>query len=157
MAGAGAPKDVDVIIAGAGIAGATLALALHQAGLKPVLMFSGIYPEAPRAVEVLTNRIRQAAAAGIPEVLTFGHTRGGNRALWVQRFKELGPVARDQGGQPAGIEPARLGGSAGALAGRQLGIDHVPGRRQVRVSRLPVALTKRSPAKYQMLHVRPGD
>jgi 2-octaprenyl-6-methoxyphenol hydroxylase len=30
--------DADVIIAGAGIAGATLALSLHQAGLKPVLI-----------------------------------------------------------------------------------------------------------------------
>ncbi len=31
-------QDADVIIAGAGIAGATLALALHQAGLKPLLI-----------------------------------------------------------------------------------------------------------------------
>jgi sugar phosphate isomerase/epimerase len=66
-------------------------------GLKPVLMFSEIYPEARNALDVFKSRIRQAAAAGIPEVLTFGHTKGGNHALWVQRFKELGPVARDQG------------------------------------------------------------
>jgi sugar phosphate isomerase/epimerase len=66
-------------------------------GLKPLLMFSGIYPEAPNAPQVLQNRIRQAAAAGIPEVLTFGHTKGGNRKLWVQRLKELGPMARDHG------------------------------------------------------------
>jgi sugar phosphate isomerase/epimerase len=66
-------------------------------GLEPVLMFSGIYPEAPKAVEVLKSRIQQAAAAGIPEVLTFGHTKGGNRKLWVERFKELGPIARDHG------------------------------------------------------------
>ena len=32
------PQDIDVIVAGAGIAGATLALALHQAGLRPVLI-----------------------------------------------------------------------------------------------------------------------
>ena len=38
MADGEVPKDIDVIIAGAGIAGATLALALHQAGLKPVLI-----------------------------------------------------------------------------------------------------------------------
>ena len=31
-------QDADVIIAGAGIAGATLALALRQAGLKPILI-----------------------------------------------------------------------------------------------------------------------
>ena len=66
-------------------------------GLEPLLMFSGIYPEAPKAVEVLKSRIRQAAAAGIPEVLTFGHTKGGNRKLWIERFKELGPIARDNG------------------------------------------------------------
>jgi sugar phosphate isomerase/epimerase len=65
-------------------------------GLAPVLVFSGIYPEAPKAMEVFKSRIRQAAAAGIPEVLTFGHTKGGNRKLWVERFKELGPIARDQ-------------------------------------------------------------
>jgi sugar phosphate isomerase/epimerase len=66
-------------------------------GLEPVLVFSGIYPEAPKAMEVFKSRIRQAAAAGIPEVLTFGHTKDGNRKLWVERFKELGPIARDQG------------------------------------------------------------
>src|SRR6185503_8627144 len=66
-------------------------------GLEPLLMFSGIYPEDPRALEVLTGRVKQAAAAGIPQVLTFGHTRGGNRAVWVERFRKLGPVARDHG------------------------------------------------------------
>jgi sugar phosphate isomerase/epimerase len=66
-------------------------------GLTPLLMFSGIYPEAKEAVEVLTNRIRQAKAAGISQVLTFGHTKGGNRELWIQRFKQLGPIARDHG------------------------------------------------------------
>src|SRR5262249_52051346 len=63
--------------------------------LEPVLVFSGIYPEAPKGMEVFKSRIRQAAAAGLPEVLTFGHTKGGNRKLWVERFKELGPIARD--------------------------------------------------------------
>ena len=33
-----ATLDADVIIAGAGMAGATLALALHQGGLKPILV-----------------------------------------------------------------------------------------------------------------------
>jgi sugar phosphate isomerase/epimerase len=66
-------------------------------GLEPLMMFSGIYPEAPKAVEVLTSRVKQASAAGVPQVLTFGHTAGGNRALWVERFKALGPVARDHG------------------------------------------------------------
>jgi sugar phosphate isomerase/epimerase len=64
-------------------------------GLEPLMMFSGIYPEAKNGLEVLQNRIRQAAAAGIPQVLTFGHTKGGDRDLWIQRFKELGPLAKD--------------------------------------------------------------
>jgi sugar phosphate isomerase/epimerase len=66
-------------------------------GLEPLLMFSGIYPEAKDGLEVLTNRLKQAAAAGIPHVLTFGHTRGGNRELWIDRFKKLGSIARDLG------------------------------------------------------------
>lgn len=74
-----------------------LAMHCRDLGLEPVMMFSNIYPEHPRAVEVLTNRIKQAAAAGIGQVLTFGHTQGGNRALWIERFKQLGPIARDNG------------------------------------------------------------
>ncbi|GAC1447922.1 MAG: hypothetical protein NVSMB9_30610 [Isosphaeraceae bacterium] len=66
-------------------------------GLEPLLMFSGIYPEAPEALNVLQARVRQAAAGGVPQVLTFGHTRGGNRKLWVERFQKLGPLARDHG------------------------------------------------------------
>jgi sugar phosphate isomerase/epimerase len=66
-------------------------------GLEPVMMFSGIYPEAPKGLEVLTQRLKQAAAGGVPQVLTFGHTKGGNRELWIERFKKLGPIARDLG------------------------------------------------------------
>jgi sugar phosphate isomerase/epimerase len=66
-------------------------------GLEPVMMFSEIYPEADNALEVLKSRIKQAAAGGVGQVLTFGHTKGGNRKLWVERFKELGPIARDNG------------------------------------------------------------
>jgi sugar phosphate isomerase/epimerase len=64
-------------------------------GLEPLMLFSMVYPEVPDAMEVLRSRIRQAEAGGVRHVLTFGHTRGGNRRLWVQRFKELGPIARD--------------------------------------------------------------
>ncbi len=66
-------------------------------GLEPVMLFSGIYPEQNDAVKVFTSRIKQAAAAGIGQVLTFGHTKGGNHALWVERFQQLGPVAKDHG------------------------------------------------------------
>jgi sugar phosphate isomerase/epimerase len=44
---------------------------------------------------VLTHRLKQAAAAGIAQVLTFGHTEGGNRKQWTERFTQLGPIARD--------------------------------------------------------------
>lgn len=74
-----------------------LAKQCRDLGLEPVMMFSNIYPERPRGLEVLTHRIKQAAAAGIGQVLTFGHTQGGNRAVWVDRFKQLGPIARDNG------------------------------------------------------------
>lgn len=72
-----------------------LAARCRDMGLEPLLMFSTIYPEDSKGLEVLTHRIRQAAAAGIPQVLTFGHTEGGNGAVWVERFKKLGPIARD--------------------------------------------------------------
>jgi len=64
-------------------------------GLEPVMMFSNIYPEAKNALDVFKARIKQASAAGMGQVLTFGHTKGANRKLWVERFKELGPLARD--------------------------------------------------------------
>src|ERR1700722_12352486 len=64
-------------------------------GMEPVLMFSGIYPEAKDGLEVLTHRLKQAGAAGVPQVLTFGHTKGGDRKLWIERFKALGPIAKD--------------------------------------------------------------
>jgi sugar phosphate isomerase/epimerase len=66
-------------------------------GLEPLMMFSGIYPEHDKAIEVFKNRIAQAKAARLPHVLTFGHTKGANRKLWVERFKQLGPIARDSG------------------------------------------------------------
>jgi sugar phosphate isomerase/epimerase len=66
-------------------------------GLEPLLMFSEVYPEAENALKILSARIKQAAAGGVPHVLTFGHTRSGNRKLWVERFKQLGPMARDHG------------------------------------------------------------
>jgi sugar phosphate isomerase/epimerase len=67
----------------------------RDAGLDPLMMFSNIYPENPMGLEVLKNKLHQAAAAKIPQVLTFGHTKGGNKKVWIERFKELGPIARD--------------------------------------------------------------
>jgi sugar phosphate isomerase/epimerase len=74
-----------------------LAQKCRDLGLEPLMMFSGVYPEALDALSVLKARVRQAAAGGVPQVLTFGHTKGGDRKLWVERFKQLGPVAREHG------------------------------------------------------------
>ena len=74
-----------------------LAKKCRDLGLEPLMMFSTIYPEAKNGLEVLSNRLQQAGAARVPHVLTFGHTKGGNRKLWIERFKKLGPIARDNG------------------------------------------------------------
>jgi sugar phosphate isomerase/epimerase len=72
-----------------------LAKRCRDLGLEPVLMFSTVYPEHQDAPAVLKQRVLQASAAGVPQVLTFGHTRGGNRKLWVERFAALAPIAKD--------------------------------------------------------------
>jgi sugar phosphate isomerase/epimerase len=91
-------KRVPVLAADAPPAKAKeLAARCRDLGLEPVMMFSGIYPEAKDAPRVLQQRILQAAAAKVPQVLTFGHTKGGNHKLWVERFRQLGPVARQNG------------------------------------------------------------
>ncbi len=74
-----------------------LAKQCRDLGLEPLMMFSTVYPEAEKGLEVLTHRLRQAGAAGVSQVLTFGHTKGGNRKLWIERFKKLGRIARDNG------------------------------------------------------------
>ncbi len=91
-------KSVPVIAADAPAGQAKeLGTKCRDLGLEPLMMFSMVYPEVPGALEVFQSRIRQASAAGLPHVLTFGHTKGGNRKLWVERFKQLGPMARDHG------------------------------------------------------------
>jgi sugar phosphate isomerase/epimerase len=89
-------KDVGVLARDAAPEKAKeLARKCRDMGLEPVMMFSGIYPEAKDGLEVLTQRLKQAGAAGVPQVLTFGHTKGGNHKLWVERFQKLGPIAKD--------------------------------------------------------------
>ncbi|MBI3864488.1 MAG: sugar phosphate isomerase/epimerase [Planctomycetia bacterium] len=87
-----------------------LAARCRDMELEPLMMFSMIYPDQPEAVAVLTSRVKQAQAAGIPQVLTFGHTEGGKEELWRARFKELGPIARDHG---VTIVVKQHGGSTG--------------------------------------------
>lgn len=64
-------------------------------GLEPVKMFSMVYPDDDDAIELLTNRVQQAEAAGIEYVLTFGPVDGGDPERWVEVFSEIGPVAAD--------------------------------------------------------------
>src|SRR5271166_2077974 len=56
-------------------------------GLEPLMLFG----PSPDQAEALKHRVRQAAAAGIGQVLTFGHTRGNNPKVWIDNFKKLGP------------------------------------------------------------------
>jgi len=74
-----------------------LAARCRDMGLEPVMMFSGSSPDAKNGVEAMRVRIEQAAAAKIPQVLTFGGTRGGDHKLWVERCRQIGPIARNNG------------------------------------------------------------
>ncbi len=74
----------------------TLAAKCRDLGLEPLMMFSGVYPDAANGLEVMRQRIRQAGAAGVPQVLTFGDAKGAKRQLWVERLRDLGPLLRDQ-------------------------------------------------------------
>lgn len=82
-------------------------------GLTPLLMFSGIYPEAKDGLDVLTRRVLQASVGRVPQVLTFGHTDGSDRKVWIERFKILGPIARENGVQ---IVIKQHGGNTGTGA-----------------------------------------
>jgi sugar phosphate isomerase/epimerase len=89
-------KDVPVVARGAPPEKAKeLAKRCRDMGLDPVMMFSGVYPEAKDGFEVHKQRVLQAGAAGVPQVLTFGHTKGGNKELWLDRFRKLAPIAKD--------------------------------------------------------------
>jgi sugar phosphate isomerase/epimerase len=62
-------------------------------GLEPVMMFG----PPPEDVEGLMARVGQAQAAGVPQVLTMGRTKGNNPKDWVRFFKVLGPWAHQHG------------------------------------------------------------
>jgi len=74
-----------------------LAKRCRDMGLQPVMMFSGIYVDAPESIKVHTSRIQQASAAGIPFIISFGKTAPGTYEMWIQNLKQLGPVARAAG------------------------------------------------------------
>jgi sugar phosphate isomerase/epimerase len=92
----GAQKPTPIIAsdASADIA-RTLARRCRDMGLEPLMMFAGVYPEGNNGLEVHRQRILQAAAAGIPQLLTFSNTRMTDAKTLIERFKQLGPIARD--------------------------------------------------------------
>lgn len=71
-----------------------LAARCRDLGLDPVMMFAEVYVDAAESVKVHTRRIEQAAAAGMPFVLTFGAIKPGGREVWIRNLKQLGPIAR---------------------------------------------------------------
>lgn len=74
-----------------------LATKCREQGLEPYLMMSAVLIEDPDAVRRLTQRFKQAAAAGIRQVITFGENLGPKRPTCIERLKQLGPIAADHG------------------------------------------------------------
>lgn len=74
-----------------------LAAKCSDHGLKPVMMFSTVYVGSENSVPAHTSRIEQAAAAGIPFLLTFGEIKAGGYPQWIKDLKQLGPIARQNG------------------------------------------------------------
>ena len=111
-------EDADVIIAGAGIAGATLALALHQAGLKPILIDPVVFDAqvAPtfdgRASAIAFAAFRQWRALGLEPAL----------APHVQRIEQiLVTDGRTPGAAAGGPTPFYLRFDSAEIADRSEG------------------------------------
>lgn len=66
-------------------------------GLEPVMMFATTNLEAPQATEAHQRRIDQAAAAGIPFLLTFGKTTASNRPAFIQTLQRIAAHAQGSG------------------------------------------------------------
>jgi len=66
-------------------------------GLTPVMLFSTVQLEAQDAAAAHLRRIDQAAAAGIPFLLTFGKTTPGQYDAFIGNLKQMAPVARRSG------------------------------------------------------------
>ncbi len=78
-------------------AAAELARRCRDHGLQSVMMFSTVFLEEPDAAAAHAKRIAQAAAAGIPFLLTFGRTSPGQYERVIECLKTVGPVARKEG------------------------------------------------------------
>lgn len=75
----------------------TRAALCRDHGLKPVMMFSTVHLESPGALDAHLRRLDQAAAAGIPFLLTFGKTGGGERDRFLANLKGLAAPAAAAG------------------------------------------------------------
>ncbi len=73
---------------------ARLARRCGDIGLKPVMMFSTVHLEAANALDAHRRRIAQAAAAGIPFLLTFGKTGKGEYETFVANLRAMAEEAR---------------------------------------------------------------
>ncbi len=76
---------------------AALSRQTRDAGLTPVMMFSTVMLEEAGAGAAHKRRVDQAAAAGIPYLLTFGRTAAGQYAAAVAALREAGPHAQQAG------------------------------------------------------------
>jgi sugar phosphate isomerase/epimerase len=79
------------------MAAKALAARCRNLGLEPVMMFSTVNLEAPNALDAHLRRIEQASAAGIPYLLTFGKTTGGEYTAFVDNLRRMAPAARQAG------------------------------------------------------------
>lgn len=76
---------------------AALARQTRDAGLTPVMMFSTVMLEEAGAGAAHKRRVDQAAAAGIPYLLTFGRTAPGQYDAAVAALREAGTHAQQAG------------------------------------------------------------
>jgi sugar phosphate isomerase/epimerase len=74
-----------------------LAARTRAAGLEPVMMFSMVNLEEADAPKLHAQRVEQAAAAGIPFLLTFGRTNPGDYENAIRCLKHAGPIAQKAG------------------------------------------------------------
>ena len=74
--------------------GERIAKQCRDAGLTPVMMFATVHLEDKTAADAHKRRIDQAAAAGIPFLLTFGGTKPGEYETFIRNLKEIAPAGR---------------------------------------------------------------
>lgn len=74
-----------------------LAARCRSLGLQPVMMFSGVNFEDSTAVQVYRNRIDQAKAAGIGQIIVFGKTSAGDYSSVIRNLQEAAKHAEGSG------------------------------------------------------------